>query len=392
VSRYLPEVEFPEGVPRDSITLQDLLLMRHGLSGRGPVVLLTAFLGEEDRSRLPPLVRLHEPTDDPPGSFDYNNLGYNLLGLVLEARYGTSWKEVVRAEVLEPLGMSGTTAYRSRVPPGRIAMPHEATPEGFARIALAKEDANLHAAGGHLASARDLARYLAAHLGGGVVDGRRRLPEGPVRATHVPRIPQDREFGPYRRHAWGYGWDVGTFEGDTLLHRFGGFAGYYSHVSFMPGKNAGVAVVANGGGLSARAANTLANYVYARLSGDEGAAERRATELDSLAARGERVRSRIAERLEERRARLEPLPRPLSSYAGVYEHPVLGRMEWREMAAGLEMRVGIVHSRAEVYDAEADELRVELGGSGTVASFDVPAGDSAAASVTVAGYTFERRD
>ncbi len=44
-------------------------------------------------------------------------------------------------------------------------------------------------------------------------------------------------------------------------------------------------------------------------------------------------------------------------------------MTWRVLAGGLEMRVGAVESRAEVYDAAAEQLWVEVGGSGTVATF-----------------------
>lgn len=389
LGRYLPTVELPDGVDPESITLEDLLLMRHGLSGDGPVTLLTAYVGEDDRRRLPPLVRFHEPTGEA-GSFDYNNLGYNLLGLVLEERYGESWKDVVREQILEPVGMSNTSAYRSRIDQDRIAYPHRATPGGFARIRPAKYDANLHAAGGHFSSARDLGRYLAAHLGGGVVDGRRALPGSPVRSTHVSRIAQDRDFATYHRHGWGYGWDVGTFEGDTLLHRFGGFAGFRSHVSFMPEHGIGVAVLVNGGGPAGPAGTLLANYVYGRLSGAEGLEERYAAELDSLQARADRQRGRLAEHLRERGTREAPLPRPLADYAGVYENPALGRMEWRVVAGGLEVRMGVVHSRAEVYDAAAEQLRFEVGGSGVVADFDGPEGGCPARAVTVAGLRFER--
>lgn len=386
---YLPDARFPEGIDPASVTLEDLLAMRHGLSGRGPVVLLTAFIGEDRRERLPDLLRHHGPTGRK-GTFAYNNLGYNLLGMVLEARYGVSWKVVVRREVLEPVGMPNTTAYRSRLPPDRIALPHETTPEGFGRMELAKDDANLHAAGGHFASARDLARYLAAHLAGGVVEGERVLPAESVRATHVQRVPQDRDFGPYHRHGWGFGWDIGTFEGDTLLHRFGGFAGYFSHVSFMPEHDLGVVVLVNGENPASQAGILVANYVYGRLLGKPGLEERHTVELDTLRARARERREGLAGHLAERRARLAPLPRPLADYAGVYESPVLGRMEWRVVAEGLEMKLGVVRSRAEVYDAEANELRIEVGGSGAVAAFGFPSAGGPAGSVRLAGHGFER--
>jgi len=386
---HLPDVRFPDGVDPSSVTLDDLLAMRHGLSGRGPVVLLTAFIGEDRRQRIPPLVRFHESTGEA-GTFAYNNLGYNLLGLVLEARYGTSWKDVVRREVLAPAGMSRTSARLSRLPGHLLALPHQAEPDGFARMRLAKRDANLHAAGGHFASARDLARYLAVHLGDGTLNGERVLPAAAVRSTHEPVISQDRDFGPYHRHAWAYGWDVGTFEGDTLLHRFGAFAGYFSHLSFMPDHDVGVAVLVNGEQPAGPAANLVANYAYGRLLGKPDLEETYAARLDSLEARAEEARSRLAAHREERRARRAQLSYPLSAYGGVYRNPVLGRMEWRVVAGGLEMRLGVIESRAEVYDASADELRIEFGGSGTVVGFALPEDGGPARAATLFGIRFER--
>jgi hypothetical protein len=54
------------------------------------------------------------------------------------------------------------------------------------------------------------------------------------------------------------------------------------------------------------------------------------------------------------------------------------------------MCVGLVESRAEVYDASADQLRIEVAGSGTVATFHFDPGGGPARAVTVAGVRFER--
>lgn len=387
--RYLPGAELPDGVPRESITLRDLLEMTHGLSGNGPIVLRTAFTGQFTRPQLLELLRYHEPTGRK-GTFAYNNLGYNLLGLVLEARYGGSWKEAVRREVLDPVGMDHTSAWLSRLDPGEIAMPHRLDPDGFRRVRLDKADENLHAAGGHFASARDLARYLAVHLGGGMLEGRRVLPERPVLDTHVKRVDQDRTFGPFHRFGWAWGWDLGTWEGDTLVHRFGGFAGYRSHVSFMPSHGIGVVVLVNGGGGSSPASDLVATYVYDRLLGKPDLEARYSKRLDSLGTASADLRQRRAEGMAKRRARLAPLSHPLEDYAGTYESPVLGTMTWRVVAGGLELHMGVVRSRAEVYDAKEDQLRFEVGGGGVVADFSFPEDGGPARSVTAVGETFTR--
>jgi CubicO group peptidase (beta-lactamase class C family) len=389
--RYLPGARLHDGIPRERLTVHDLAALTHGLDGNGPVVLRTAYTGEFTREQLLDLLRFHPPSGDY-GAFAYNNLGFNLLGLVLEAVYDEPWKDVVHRLVLEPLGMESTTAYLSRVLPDRMALPHGATPEGWAPMPLGKGDTNLHAAGGHFASARDLARYLAAHISGGVVEGMQVLPAEPLLLTHRQQVAQDRRFGPYHRHGWGYGWDLGTYEGDTLIHRFGGFAGYRSHMSFMPQHGLGVVVLVNGEGPASPAADLVATYAYERLLGKSGVEARHAARLDSLASMLPRYREGLAEHLAERRARLAPLPHALEAYAGVYESPVLGRMEWRVIADGLEVGMGVIRSRAEVFEAAENRLRIEVAGSGEIAEFVFPAEGGPARSVRMTGVEFTRVD
>lgn len=387
--RYLPDAQLPKGVDPASITVRDLVGLTHGLSGDGPVVLRTAYTGEFTRPQLLELLRYHRSTGEH-GTFDYNNLGFNLLGMVLEAVYEESWKDVVERLVLDPLGMTSTSAYRSRLDPDRLALPHDYGADGFVAVPLIKQDANLHAAGGHFASARDLARFLATHQSGGILEGERVLPREPLMATHRMHAPQDREFGPYHRFGWGHGWDLGTYDGDTLIHRFGGFPGYRSHMSFMPQHGIGVVVLVNGAGPASRAADLLATYTYDRLLDKPDLEARYAARLDSLVHRAGEMGSRIAEHLRERAKRMAPLRHPLEDFAGTYESPILGHMEWLVVAGGLEVRIGVLESRAEVYDASADQLRIELAGSGQVVTFDFPGDGGPARSVRTGGIRFDR--
>lgn len=401
LTRHLPDARLPDGADPDDLTLRRLLTMTHGLDGSGPIVLLTAYVGEYDRDDLPELLRFHPPTGEA-GSFSYNNLGYNLLGMVLEEVYGVSWKEVVRREVLQPLGMVSTSAYRSRLDPDRIAYPHSMAPAvpgggedggsrtAFERIRLVKDDGNLHAAGGHFTTAGDLARYVAAHLGGGTLDGDRVLPEGPVRLTHEAHVAQDRRFGPYQRFGWGWGWDLGTVDGDTILHRFGAFAGYRSHMSLMPAEELGVVVLVNGDGPASPASDLVARYVYDRLRGHADLEATYGERLEELVGLAERARGDLADHRAERAGRMAPLAHPLEAYAGTYENQHLGRMTWRVVAGGLEAHIGLLEGRAEVFDADEDQLRVELTGGGTVVDFSFEEDGGPATSLDVLGYTFRR--
>ncbi|MGH6693152.1 MAG: serine hydrolase, partial [Gammaproteobacteria bacterium] len=260
------------------------------------------------------------------------------------------------------------------------------------RSPIEKHDATMHAAGGHFTAAQDLARFVAAHASGELVEGRRVFPAAVIASTHEKHADQDREFGPYHRFGWGYGRDLGTWQGRTIIHRFGGFTGFRSHASFEPASQVGVVVLVNGEGPASAAVDLLATYVYDRLLGRPDFA----AFYDSLLADFQRRLSdgekEVARTLAQRAARLQPLPHPLAGYAGTYENPKYGRMTWRVVADGLGVRMGVAVSRAEVYDAAKDELRVELLGGGSVAGFEFPAAGGPATAVMLGGQRYERTE
>jgi CubicO group peptidase (beta-lactamase class C family) len=391
--RYVPGIVLPEGVAPGSITVRHLVTLTHGLSAGGPIVVRTAFTGDFDPATLPALLRFHPPTGAAAGTFVYDNLGYNLLGMVLEGVTGLGWQDVVKREVLDPIGMRSTTARLSDLTAGSFATPHGMTPEGgFARIELQKDDRNLHAAGGHFSTAGDMARYLAVHLSGGRLEGRRVLPGSAVVATQREHVTQDRRFGPFARHAWGMGWDVGTFEGELILHRFGSFPGYRSHASFMPGRGVGVAVLTNGDGVASPATDLLATYIYDRLNGRDDVEAVYAQRLTELEAQRDAALGAMETERATRAARLRPLVRELETFGGAYENDAMGRIEFRSVARGLEYRFGLVRGRAEVFDADRNALRIEVGGSGRVVEFRFGPPGELAWALLLQGVEFTRVD
>lgn len=366
VVRYLPELKGTSWETQ-GVTVDDLLAMRHGIDDDWPVVFRTVFSGDFTRAKLVDLLKDYQPSEA--GKvFDYNNLGYNVLGLVLGDEEDHGWKQTVEAEVLAPLGMTHTTARVSALAVERIAMPHNVATAPISRVPLRKADANLHAAGGHFSTASSIARFVAAHITGGILDGARALPEAPLLLTQQRHAEQDRRFGDYHRNGWGYGWDIGDYEGETLLHRFGAFSGYRAHTSFMPEHDIGVVVLANA---NTPAVDVMANYIYERLLEGEEVHARFADKLESLGDQLAAQREGYRQHLQERAERAAPLPYPIEAYAGRYENAELGTMESRVVGNGLEVSAGVARSRTEIYDADASAFRVELTGAGRVAKFEI---------------------
>ena len=145
--------------------------------------------------------------------------------------------------------------------------------------------------------------------------------------AHRPQARQDREFGAFKRTGYSLGWNVGAYRDDLFLQGMGGFNGFHSHIGFMPDRGVGIAILVNSG-FGALAANAIAEYAYDLLDGRSDALARSDELLGSAAEQAAQFRQAIAADRERRAPRSQVLSRPLAAYAGRYERPVVGRMEW----------------------------------------------------------------
>lgn len=384
LSRYLPAARLQAPLNADSITLRSLLSHTHGIDNDGPIVYRTAYTGEHTNDQLLALLSAHPPAKTG-RAYVYGNVGYNIAALAMDVALGEGWRDVLQRLIFQPLGMSSTSAYVSRMPAERLAQPYRREPTGFTRAPYGKGDANMQAAGGLVSTAADMARWLEAHINGGVIDGRRVFPASVVAETHRRQATLQQNARGLALNGYGFGWQIGTLGADTILNHGGGFLGFSTSMSFMPQRRIGVVVMTNENGTGSALAELAARAVYARLISGEGLT---ADSLERLRAEAERVRERIAADRARRAARPQTLPFPLEAYAGTYENEQYGRLVFSIVNGKLEARAGQAWSRVEVYDGANNALRVELTGSGEVARFRIE-GDRAV-EVEVSGVRFRR--
>ena len=149
------------GTPFGTRTIGQLLSHTAGLRAESPGLWWERTPGE-DWSGLSGQLR---PEDVPHGAgrrFHYSNLGFGALGELLARARGRAWAEVVRDEVLLPLGMTRTTPR----PDGRAAQGWAVHPWADVLLPEPEEDAGAMAAAGQLWSTlTDLARFAAFLLG-----------------------------------------------------------------------------------------------------------------------------------------------------------------------------------------------------------------------------------
>jgi CubicO group peptidase (beta-lactamase class C family) len=177
------------------------------------------------------------PTDVPHTAgrrFHYSNLGYGALGELLARLHGRPWAEVVRDEVLLPLGMRRTTPR----PDGRAAQGWAVHPHADVLQPEPEEDGRAMAAAGQLwATLEDLGR-LAAFL----VD-----PGDVLDATTLEEMtePAGVDASAAGWSAYGLGLQVLRYEGRTYVGHGGSMPGFVAGVYVDRQEDRGVVLLCN---------------------------------------------------------------------------------------------------------------------------------------------------
>jgi CubicO group peptidase (beta-lactamase class C family) len=390
ITMVLPNARWHPDVHADSLTLAHFLSHTHRVNDNA-VVMSAAFTGEIPEARWPALIA--SAGRMPTGDLVYSNFGYNVAAMVIDVIRPEGWKRYLEQNVFLPAGMRETYARVSGVDPKRIARPHRFRPDGrYVTEPFFKIDATMNSAGGHIATLHDLARWTIVQTDSGMIDGRRIFPADAIALSHrlIARQTRDqaKRFAFFDREGWGAGWDIGTYEGEPMVSRFGSYGTTRSHLSFLPRRRIGV-VAMSSGGLSVLT-DIVAAFAYDLEAGRPDARERAETRMTELRKRFADSRKGIAAQDSVRAARqLQPLARPLADFAGAYEEPSLGKITFTVDSGRLSYRWGALYGPAEIYDGAKAQLRIELVGSGNVATFAFPGGGRAE-SVELQGSTFRR--
>jgi CubicO group peptidase (beta-lactamase class C family) len=358
-------------------TARDLLCHRTGLPGHYDLLWLTTPMSRQEMfARL----RYVEPSAGFRARFQYSNLGFATLGVVVEHLSGERWEDFVRRRILEPLGMARSGFVLPEDPAAaNWALPHriaegEAVSLPFQESVAFRNVALIGPAGSLASSAEDLARWVLLHLAGGRLGDERLISEALVREMHSPqkviRDPGYRALA--RADSYALGWAVADHRGHRTVHHGGNIEGFSAVVSLMPEIDAGVVVLSNSMNLLGYA---ISGHVFDRLLGLEPVARN----ADLMTLYGS-----LEQALESSRTQPAPDPgaspmMPLESYAGEYSHPVFGALEVVPAADGLRLELAsgvqapLRHVRFNVFKGATSEFylpvietRFRLGDEGEI--------------------------
>ena len=391
ITTLLPNAKWHPDAKPEQLTLVDFLTHTMGLSP-GAVVENAAFTGNIPEPRWPELLQYSEPL--PTRDMIYNNLGYNVAAMVIDRARPEGWRRYVEQSVFRPVGMRNTFHRVSGLDPRRIARPHDINKDlQFVTRPFFKNDVTMNAAGGHLSTLHDLARWTIVNMQDGRIDGRQVLSSAAVRSAHrllkEHTRQESRTFGPFKRTGWAAGWDVGFYEDEPMISRFGSYDATRSHLSYLPRRKIGVVALTTSP-LASRFTDVLAGYVYDLEAERPDALVRAEAGLAAIRERLKGLPAQLATTEATRAARQKPLRYPLSAYAGTFEHPGYGPITFAERDGRLTYTYGAWSGKVETFDPEKNQFRVEYGGGGAVATFTV--GDEGRArEVELQGLKFSRR-
>jgi D-alanyl-D-alanine-carboxypeptidase/D-alanyl-D-alanine-endopeptidase len=158
--------------------------------------------------------------------YEYSNVGYQLLGLILERIYTRSYADLISKYITTPLGMAQTKLAYSAGDGGLLLKGYDNNKETVNSIPV-----TLPAAGGLHSSVRDLIKYLQ-------YQNLEKTPE--IKLTHRVIV------GNVDREAYGFQWAIGkTWSWDQYMRIDGGTKGFRSFCVMYPLHQVSIVILSN---------------------------------------------------------------------------------------------------------------------------------------------------
>ncbi len=211
VNNYLPFNLRNPNYPDIPITFRMLLAHQSSLSydektGSYSLQCLskTLFLGDPNLSSYPhpwlenylcPGGDIYNPevwVDEEPGSnYNYANVGYALIGYLVELISGEEFNEYCKKNIFEPLGMKNSSYFYKDLNNSNICIPY--TQKGlFSNLQRQALYSYLWAPCTDLKTTiNDLSCFIIAHMHGGIYKGNRILNESTVEMMHTVQYPEN---------------------------------------------------------------------------------------------------------------------------------------------------------------------------------------------------------
>jgi CubicO group peptidase (beta-lactamase class C family) len=244
-SNYIPEMKHLTLLTTDApvITIRHLLTHSAGFPEDNPWG--DRQLADSDQE-LRAFVADGVSFSNVPGvEYEYSNLGFALLGQIVQVVSGMDYRDYTRTHIFDPLGMTSTVWEYERAPAERLALGYDWVDGAWVSIPL-EHHGSFGAMGGLITSIDDFAKYVALHLS--AWPPRSDADDGPLRRSslremHQPwrfaalmpdfRYPNGRTCPSATAYAYGLRW-MRDCDGTVTIGHSGGLPGFGSNWTMMP--------------------------------------------------------------------------------------------------------------------------------------------------------------
>jgi CubicO group peptidase (beta-lactamase class C family) len=244
VQRYLPWFRVADLQASSQITVRHLLNQTSGLPMIAGMVNLADLDDRPDaaerQARSLSTVKLSHAVGT---AFEYSNLNYNLLGLIVEAASGETYAEYIQRHIFAPLGMSHSYTSQASAKQDGLAVGYRywfAHPVAIPDLPIARGSLP---SGQLISSAEDMAHYLIAHLNGGRYGEVQLLSAAGV--DELQRAVAEQRVMGALVAAYGMGWFVAKIGETTVVSHGGNVPDFSSYMAILPEQKKGVVLLVN---------------------------------------------------------------------------------------------------------------------------------------------------
>lgn len=318
IKDYIPAFRLYDAHATELLTPLDFATHRSGLPRHEMLWVYNPDLsGEALVSALEHL----QPAAELRTAFIYNNLGYVLLGHLIEQASGQPWDVFVSQRILQPLGMTSTVIGNETLQQhDDFAHAYVKKDEQFTLVPDRSLKA-IAAAGGIVSSANDMAKWMLFQLNQGRVGDQELISPFGFHLMHTPHFVMSGASSRYiQLGSYGLGWMIDSYRGHYRVHHAGNTIAFSADVALLPQDGIGVTVLTNEPG--SPVPSLVINHVLDLMLGLEPIDW--IGEADDLSAAQE-VIQHMQTTTAGRREGTSP-SHDLAEYAGVYHHPGYGRL------------------------------------------------------------------
>ena len=247
----IPEFRLYDAYVTEDFNIKDLLSHRSGL-GEGAGDLMSwpdsaMFTTAEIIHNL----RYLKQASSFRTKYDYDNLLYIVAGEVVARVSGMSWEEFAESRIMEPLGMSGSSASFKRLNDKRNIIDAHVPVDGKLQV-VAKQEGKIHnSVGGTYSNITDLSKWVMLQMNHGSYGQnleKQIFSEEVHREMWTPQtIRRVSDDTPYRTNfaAYGLGWNLTDINGHLQVYHTGTHSGIVTRVTMLPELRLGIIVLTN---------------------------------------------------------------------------------------------------------------------------------------------------